>query len=78
MPKPKKEENVIELVRKCIETDKYTITTHALSRQSERKISVAEVVHVLKTGYEEKEKLALMTKVTHGNMRLREKQRLVN
>ena len=54
--RPKKEEKLIELIRECIENDKYTMTTHALSRQSERKINVAEIVHVLKTGHEEKKK----------------------
>lgn len=32
------------------------MTTHALIRQYERKITVADVVHVLKTGYEDKKK----------------------
>lgn len=54
--RPKKVENVLELIRECIENDRYTVTTHALIRQSERKISVSEVVHVLKTGHEEKRK----------------------
>jgi Domain of unknown function (DUF4258) len=49
-------ENVLEIIRKCIEENRYTSTTHALIRQQERKISVSEVVHVLKTGYEEKNK----------------------
>ena len=54
--RPKKKENIIELIRECIENDRYTMTTHALSRQSERKINVAEIIHVLKTGNEEKKK----------------------
>ncbi len=52
----KKAENVLKLIRECIENDRYTMTTHALIRQSERKISVAEIVYVLKTGHEEKKK----------------------
>lgn len=32
------------------------MTTHAISRQKERRITVAEVIHILKTGYEEKKK----------------------
>lgn len=54
--RPKKTENVLKLIKECIENDRYTMTTHALSRQLERKISVAEVIHVLKTGHEEKKK----------------------
>jgi len=49
-------ENVLETIRKCIEEDRYTLSTHALIRKEERKIDIAEVVHVLKTGYEEKKK----------------------
>lgn len=49
-------ENVLETIKECIEKDRYTLTTHALIRQQERKINFAEVIHVLKTGYEEKKK----------------------
>jgi hypothetical protein len=54
--RPKKIENLLKLIRECLENERYTMTTHALIRQSERKISVAEIVHVLKTGHEEKRK----------------------
>lgn len=54
--RPKKIENVLEVIRNCLENDNFTMTTHALMRQSERKITIANVVHVLKTGYEEKKK----------------------
>ena len=54
--KPLKAENVLEMINKCLEEDKYTITTHAHIRQKERKINISEIVHVLKTGYEEKKK----------------------
>lgn len=54
--KPLKIENVLALIRECIEKEKYTFTKHALARQGERKINVAEVMHVLKTGFEEKQK----------------------
>lgn len=54
--KPQKAKNLLKLIRACIDEDKYTISTHALIRQSERKINLAEIVHVLKTGYEEKMK----------------------
>lgn len=54
--KPHKLENLLEVIRECIKEDKYTLTTHALIRQNERKIDISEVIHVLKTGYEEKMK----------------------
>ncbi len=54
--RPPKLENVLEAIRNCIEEDRYTLTTHALIRKQERKFDVAEVIHVLKTGYEEKKK----------------------
>lgn len=52
--KPHKLENLLDIIQKCIDGDKYTITAHALSRQMERKINIAEIIYVLKTGYEEK------------------------
>ncbi len=57
--KPQKIENVLSLIRECIEKEKYTFTTHALVRQGQRKINVAEVIHVLKTVLKRKAKLVL-------------------
>lgn len=54
--RPSKLENILEIIRKCIEEDRYTLTTHAFVRHREREISVSEIVHVLKSGYEEKNK----------------------
>lgn len=54
--KPPKDENVLIKIRKCIEEDKYTISRHATLRQSERNVNLAEVLYVLKIGYEEKRK----------------------
>lgn len=54
--KPQKLKNLLETIRECISKDRYTLTTHAFIRQKERKISVSDIVHVLKTGYEEKRK----------------------
>jgi len=54
--KPEKFENVLEEIKKCIQEGKYALTVHALVRQSERRINLAETLHVLKTGYEEKRK----------------------
>lgn len=54
--KQPKLENVLLRIRECIDEDMYTITTHALIRQKERKIKVPGVIHVLLNGYEEKKK----------------------
>lgn len=54
--KPQKIKDLLETIKKCIETNRYTMTTHALVRHKERKIDISEVTHILKTGYEEKNK----------------------
>jgi len=56
MNKPKRLENLLEKVQRCIKDGKYLLTFHALDRQMERKISLPEVMYVLKTGHEEKRK----------------------
>ena len=54
--KPHKLENVLVAIRDCIKEERYTLTVHALDRQEERRIEISEIIHVLKTGYEEKRK----------------------
>jgi len=54
--KPQKLENLLEAIKECLENGNYILTKHALLRQRERTINLAETVHVLKTGYEEKKK----------------------
>lgn len=49
-------EDVLTAIKECISEDRYTISTHALLRQNQRQINLADVLHVLKTGYEEKRK----------------------
>lgn len=44
--KPQKAENVLELIKKCLETGKYILTKHALDRQKERSINLAETLHI--------------------------------
>ena len=76
MPRPKKEENVLKLIKKCIENDNYSMTTHALIRQTERRINLAEVVHVLKTGHEEKKKTCFDDKNNSWKYAIRGKTRI--
>lgn len=58
MPKKRQQklDNVLVKVRECLKTGKYILTKHALARQHERVINLAETIHVLKNGYEEKNK----------------------
>jgi hypothetical protein len=56
MSKPKRLENLLEKIQKCIKAGRYLLTLHALDRQMERKISLPEVIYVLKTGHEENRK----------------------
>lgn len=54
--KPKKIENLLEVVQECIRLGRYRDTMHAVERQKERKISLPEIIHVLNTGRHEKSK----------------------
>lgn len=54
--KPKKINNLLEVVRKCISTGRYRDTTHAAKRQKERNIILPEIIYVLNTGRHEKAK----------------------
>ncbi len=56
MKKPKKIENLLERIRKCIDSGAYRDTFHAVTRKAERNISLPEIVHVLRTGRHEKNK----------------------
>lgn len=53
---PAKLENLLDKIKECIEKGEYILTSHALERQVERAINLPAVLHVLKTGYEEKNK----------------------
>jgi len=54
--RPQKIEIVLERIWDCLLTGKYILTRHAIDRQKERSINLAETLHILKTGYEEKNK----------------------
>jgi hypothetical protein len=52
--RPSKIENLLEKIKGCLEQKRYTQTEHAIVREKEREITLAEIKHVLMTGYEEK------------------------
>ncbi len=74
--KPVKAKNVLEIIKKCIEEDRYTMTIHALYRKNERNINFSEIVHVLKTGYEEKKKTIFEDKKNAWNYAIRGKTKI--
>ncbi len=76
--KPLKLENVLQVIRECIEEDNYTMTTHALLREKQRKIKVSEIIHVLKTGYEEKNKTCFDDKNNMWKYAIRGKTKIDN
>ena len=56
MERPSKIADVLKMARQCIETGRYYDTTHARLRKSQRRISLAHVLHVIQNGYHEKRK----------------------
>jgi len=54
--KAPKIENLLELIKTCIEESRYLDTSHADKRQKERKITRPEMLYVLRNGRHEKAK----------------------
>jgi hypothetical protein len=54
--RPKKVDNLIEVVSNAIETQKIRYSVHALERMAERGIIDSEVLYILKNGFHEKRK----------------------
>ena len=54
--RPKKLENLLEIVRDCLRKGKYRNTMHGSQRQKERNIILPEIIYVLNTGRHEKGK----------------------
>lgn len=53
--------NLLEKIRKCVETGSYLIREHALQRLGEREISLKDALYVLTHGYHEKLKTTFDT-----------------
>lgn len=56
MKRPSKIADVLRRARECVESGRYFDTTHAISRKSQRRISLAHVLRVVRSGYHEKNK----------------------
>ncbi len=54
--KPAQIDNLLEKIKKCVETGTYSVREHAFERLSERKISLKDTLYVLTHGYHEKQK----------------------
>lgn len=54
--RPKKLDNILFIIRECIEDDRIADTIHSLERRKQRDISLIEIIHVLKTRRHEKNK----------------------
>lgn len=54
--KPEQIDNLSEQIRKCIESERYMQTKHALQRESERSIELSDALYVLRHGRHEKNK----------------------
>lgn len=72
--RPPKVEKLSQKIKNCIEQQRYTQTEHAIVRGKEREISLAEIIHVLLTGHEEKIKTTFDVSGL-GIMRLEAKQK---
>ena len=53
---PGQQENLLELVNRCIEERRVRQTFHAVQRGKQRKINLPGMLYVLKNGYHEKRK----------------------
>lgn len=63
-------------IKECIDQRRYTHTEHALIRNKERMMNLAEVKHVLLTGYEEKNKTNFDEKHNTWNYAIRGKTKI--
>lgn len=52
--RPLKVQNLLELIKECIETGRYRSCLHLEQRERERSITRREVLYVLKHGFHEK------------------------
>lgn len=74
--RPPKIENLLEKIKDCLEKKMYTQTEHAIVRQKEREITLAEIRHVLMTGYEEKIKTSFNEYYNTWNYSVRGKTKI--
>lgn len=54
--RPEKIQDLLALIRSCLETGRYRETVHAVYRKQQRKILLPEILDVLHNGHHEKRK----------------------
>ncbi len=54
--KPEQYPHLLAKIRECISQSKYVLTLHVSKRQTERDLSLFDILHVLENGYHEKRK----------------------
>ncbi len=59
--RPAQIENLLEKIRRCIESENYILTKHAIERQKMRLISLKDAIYVLTHGVHEKNKTSFDT-----------------
>lgn len=70
LDRPKKE-NLLARIKKCIDNDNYIITNHAIKRQDERSIVLADILYVLRNGFHEEDKTLFNVKYQSWNYAIR-------
>jgi len=48
--------NLLGKINECLDSGRYRLSDHAIERKNERQIDLLDAIHVLRTGYVEKEK----------------------
>jgi hypothetical protein len=71
--RPKKQPNLLAQVHVCILEGCFKDTSHAIVRKRERKISLPDILYVLKTGFHEKQKDSYQDKFKAWNYAIRGK-----
>jgi len=71
--RPKKTENLLEKIKRYIDSGSYIITNHAIKRQDERSILAIDILHILKNGRHEEDKTLFKVKYQSWNYAIRGK-----
>ncbi|MBF8262821.1 MAG: hypothetical protein HW387_486 [Parachlamydiales bacterium] len=66
-------ENLLEKIRDHVESRKYRVTEHAISRQKLRSLKLPDIMEVLRNGFHEKEKTLFNNKFQTWNYAIRGK-----
>lgn len=71
--RPMKEENLLQKIKKYIDSGNYIITKHAVKRRDERSVLGVDIMYVLQNGFHEEDKTSFSTKYQAWNYAIRGK-----